>query len=259
MMACASVVTASRIAAADEEAEQAKMHRIAMEMTLRALVFRAGTNLALDLPFLARNMGRLAVGPPGSVGTCEPRPRAPEQAPLVADPSNPETIIVRGDGIGTTQGQPKVVPTELPPWPSRVAVDAACEHAGAQTGSVAYLLAWNVIEDERPLRNHNVAYAVAHRPTRDGREPWSIVVMYRHANNDWWNVAWSFHSRARPVHHFRERPTRVQVDQVLEENDWQFEREHQDFRLLAGNVIDEVWPVVTGDRAVKLHPPNVER
>lgn len=163
---------------------------------------------------------------------------------------------MRGDGLGTSTKLVKVKHTALPPWDIEQTRDFACAYACADPTATAHLLAWSIIEDERPLRNHNAAFLV-----EQPGKPWTVVVMYRHATNDWWNINVSFHSPARPVVTFPQRPTIAEVDGVFDENRWRFEHDEDadGFKVLAGNVIDEVWEKVLRGSAPQHFPKGVEQ
>ena len=199
--------------------------------------------------------------PAGSSGVCRsPKKKAdagagsPEAMASCPDP----TEYVRGDGIEVGKGLPAVKPTAMPPWDLDAVREFACAYACAPPGSAAHMLAWHVIEDSRPLRNHNAVFAVEHATTKP---KWSVVVMYRHATNVWWNIHVSFHSPARPVRAFDHAPTDAEVASMLDENDWQFEhaKDASGFQILAGNVIDPLWKAVTGRAPSRSFPKGIEQ
>jgi hypothetical protein len=176
--------------------------------------------------------------PAGAVGKCSPAPvvagiEARDQPAAIA--GCPDVLeLSRGNGMGDSRGQPAVTPTVMPPWDNAAARDYACAYACSSSGT-ASLLAWSVFEDDRPLRNHYAAYLV------DDSAKWTVVVMYRHAFNAWWNIYTSFHSRARPVQTFDHKPSADEIDAVLDNNAWK-RADDGGFKLLAGNVIEETWP-----------------
>ncbi len=200
----------------------------------------------------------------GTAGAC--RAMAPAAAGDGEGAANPAEIancpdvdaLSRGDGIGASDDLPPVEPSELPDWNLDELRDFACAYACAKEGAQAYLLAWYVIEDGRPLRNHNALFVVAHPAAADAAPRWTVVVMYRHATNTWWNVAFSFHSRARPIHDFDHRPSPAEIYAVLDENDWVF-ADDDDWHVLAGNVIDPLWPAASGAPATRFYPDAIER
>jgi hypothetical protein len=197
----------------------------------------------------------------GSIsGPCRAQPaptgdrRAPHEVAACPDP----TAMHRGDGIPTTEGAPKVTPTKLPPWDLETDRDFACAYACAANGATAHLLAWSIIEDDRPLRNHNAAFLVE---DPSAPEKWTVVVMYRHATNTWWNIDASFHSRSEPIVHFKDRPSARQVDDVLARNRWMYDHEIYDggFMVLAGNVIDDVWTTALRGPSPRHFPAGIEQ
>jgi hypothetical protein len=152
----------------------------------------------------------------------------------------------RGDGVGISKDAPKVTPTVLPPWDMDNMRDWACSFACANAGAEAYLLAWSIIEDSRPLRNHNAAFVVRHKDT----PKWTVVVMYQHSFNTAWNIDVSFHRPSvKPIVDFPAKPTAQEIDDVIGATGWQWRGESLGFRVLAGNVIDELWQLVIREPA----------
>jgi len=177
--------------------------------------------------------------PPNTRGTCRDDPHVDK----VEDRFQPKAIAScpnvreyhRGDGVGKTTGAPAMTQTVTPDWDLVGLRDYACAYACAPAGATASLLAWSAYEDDRPLRNHTAAFLVeqAHK--------WTVVVMYRHAFNEWWNIATSFHSRSTPVVELDHAPTTEELTAALAQAGWSWSAP-AGFKLLAGNVIDEVWP-----------------
>jgi hypothetical protein len=178
--------------------------------------------------------------PPGTVGVC----RADPTVAGVEDRDQPATIagcpepmeMFRGNGHRQAE-LPKVVPSIVPDWDLAGVRDYACAYACAAPGAKAAMLAWSVLEDPRPLRNHYAAFLIDHSPS----PKWTVVVMYRHAVNAWWNIGGGIHSSSRPIHDFDHRPTVAEIEAVLDDNAWKF-TDDGDGKLLAANVIDETWP-----------------
>lgn len=142
----------------------------------------------------------------------------------------------RGDGLGTSDSLPPIKATPLPA-DLEISRSFACAYACVAKGAEAHLMAWSIIEDARPLRNHNAVFLVED----PGKTPkWSVVVMYRHATNEAWNINVSFHRRARPVVTFEDKPTWKDVAAVMQENDWQTQDEPDGFRILAGVTLPAV-------------------
>ena len=63
--------------------------------------------------------------------------------------------------------------------------------------------------------------------------------------------------RARPVRTYAHRPTHAEVDAFLTENGWTFV--DGDARILAGNVLDDVWTAAIGERPWRAFAPGVEQ
>ena len=182
----------------------------------------------------------ISPGPPGTAGTCRALPKDSEtNCPQPMD-------VVRGDGVGTSPDAPKVSKTVLPPWDMDAMRDWACAFACANEGADAYLLAWSIIEDDRPLRNHNAAFVVRHKDA----PKWTVVVMYQHAFNKAWNINVNFHTPSvRPIVDFPAKPSAKEIDDVITATNWQWGGDHFGFRVLAGNVIDELWQIVVREPA----------
>jgi hypothetical protein len=132
-----------------------------------------------------------------------------------------------------------------------------CAYACAGPGATAYLLGWNIIEDDRPLRNENAAFVVEHASTA-GAPKWTVVVMYRRAFNPWWNIATGPHSRVVPLRDFPSRPTPADVEAVLDDTGWSY-TDRGGFKLLAGNMIDENWQLALGGKPTRLHRDGIEQ
>ncbi len=165
--------------------------------------------------------------------------------------------LMAGDGVPVKK-LPPVTPSILPSWDLVRARDFACSYACAPVGSKAHLVAWSVIEDDRPLRNHNALFAIEH-VTEAGPPKWTLVDMYRHATNDGWNIHVNFHMQTRPVVPYDHAPKNAEVYEMLETNGWQWDQGVHGFRLLAGNVIDPEWKAVTGTAPGRMFPSEVER
>ena len=203
------------------------------------------TKAASDEVVESRPAGKPPAGVefPGAVGLCpdvegaEPSGRGDgDRTPAdVSDCPRPRGF--RGDGLGMPDkplGPPPIAP--LPEWDLAAVREFACAYACAVPGATANLLAWYVIEDDRPLRNHSALVLIEHVSD----DKWTLVQMYRHATNKWWNVAYSFHSPAEPITHYKERPTSQEIDDFLDLNEWEFEGSGN-WKILAGNVLDSVW------------------
>jgi hypothetical protein len=179
--------------------------------------------------------------PPATVGSCAADASAADvdadhqPAAIAGCPSPME--MVRGNGIKRSSADP-IEPTALPGWDLPATLAYACAYSCAPAGAHASLLAWSTYGDDRPLRNDYAAYLVsepdAHR--------WTVVAMWRHDFNKWWNIAGDFHAPRRPIHAFDHAPSAAELDGVLTGNDWTFAADQGGFKLLAGNMIDENWP-----------------
>ena len=142
----------------------------------------------------------------------------------------------RGDGLGMSDSLPLVKATPLPP-DLEASRSFACAYACATKGAAAHLLAWSIIEDSRPLRNHNAAFLVED-PMKIPK--WSVVVMYRHATNTAWNIDVSMHSRSRPLVKFDDKPSWNLVAGVMREDRWQTQDEPDGFKILAGATLPAI-------------------
>lgn len=186
--------------------------------------------------------------PPNTRGTCRDDPHVDKvearfQPKAIA--SCPDVLeMSRGDGIGKTTGAPPIAPGITPPWDLVGMRDFACAYACAPAGATASLLAWSAYEDDRPLRNHTAAFLV-----EDGKK-WTVVVMYRHAFNEWWNIATSFHRRETPIVTLDHKPTTDELAAALAQAGWSWSAPGG-FKLIAGNVIDELWPTPPTERFAK--------
>jgi hypothetical protein len=144
--------------------------------------------------------------------------------------------MTRGNGLGRNVF-PAVTPSVTPDWDLDGTRAYACAYACAPAGATAAMLAWSIFEDPRPLRNHYAAYLVANVPAKK----WTVVVLWRHAINLWWNIGGGVHDPARPIHDFDHAPSADEIEAVLDDNRWK-RADEGDFKLLAGNMIDETWP-----------------
>ncbi len=196
--------------------------------------------------------------PPGTTGTCRTLPDlagdrdAPAAVAFCPDPMS----MSRGDGIGRSSG-PSPTPSIVPAWDLDALRDYACAYACAPAGAHAYLLAWHTDEDSRPLRNDHALFVVEH-PAGGKPRTWTLLVMYRHSWNKWWNIPSSRHGRALPIATLDRRPTAAQIDAFLDRNGWSF-TDSGGFAITAGNVIDELWPIATGAPATRHFPAGIEQ
>jgi hypothetical protein len=186
--------------------------------------------------------------PPNTRGTCHDdahvdKVDAGHQPKEVA--GCPDVLeLFRGNGIGKTTGAPPIAPGPTPDWDLVAMRDYACAYACAHAGATASLLAWSAYEDDRPLRNHTAAFLV-----EDGKQ-WTVVVMFRHAFNEWWNISTGPHTRETPVVTLDHRPTTDELAAALARAGWSWSAPGG-FKLIAGNVIDELWPSPPTERFAK--------
>jgi hypothetical protein len=165
------------------------------------------------------------------------------------------TAVVRGDGIAVDPTPAPVAASRLPAWDLEILRETARMLACAPASAATRLLAWYVMEDDRPLRNDNALLLVEDAAAAPPR--FSLVAVYRHATNHEWNTVGSFHDRREPVRTFDHRPTRKEVDAFIEQSGWTFVDTWG--RVIAGNVIDDEWRAATGKAPWKAFPAAVER
>jgi hypothetical protein len=165
------------------------------------------------------------------------------------------TAVVRGDGIAVDPNPAPVAVSRLPAWDLEVLRETARILACAPATAATRLMAWYVMEDDRPLRNDNALLLVEDAAAAPPR--FSLVTVYRHATNHEWNTVGSFHDRREPVRTFDHRPTRKEVDAFIEQSGWTFVDTWGD--VIAGNVVDEEWRAATGKAPWRSFRPAVER
>lgn len=173
------------------------------------------------------------------------------KAPPCPDPR----AVVRGDGIGGDPHPPALAPSRLPAWDLEILDETARALACAPASAPTRLLAWYVIEDDRPLRNDNALLLVENTTVDPPR--FSLVSVYRHATNHEWNTIGSFHDRREPVRTLDHRPTRAELDAFIEQSGWSFVDSWG--KIIAGNVIDEHWRAATGEAPWHGFPRGVEQ
>jgi hypothetical protein len=202
-----------------------------------ALVALCVTSAAAD-PLL--NRAKPTTAPVGTTGACQADAKVAdlgdEQQPakLAGCPTPME--YERGNGFGDSP-VPDVTGA-LPPWNLSGALQFACAYACAPSGAHAAMLGWSVYQDDRPLRNDNVAYVISD----DKAHAWTVVVMWRHAFNKWWNIDGSIHDPRVPIRTFDHAPTAAEIESMLEGNRWNFSAAQDGFKLMGGRVIDASWP-----------------
>lgn len=163
--------------------------------------------------------------------------------------------MIRGDGLGTSEPLGSVAKTQLPAWDLEILAETARDLACAPAEAPARLLAWYVMEDDRPLRNDNALLLVEDTTSRPPR--FTLVQVYRHAKNHEWNTIGSFHDRREPVQTFAHRPIRAEIDAFLAQSGWDFADAWG--RVIAGNVIDAEWLAATGEPPWRAYAAGIER
>lgn len=151
--------------------------------------------------------------------------------------------IVRGDGLGVDPQPAPVARGRLPAWDLEALYETARLLACAPGDAPVRLMAWFVMEDDRPLRNDNALLLVEDAKASPPR--YSLVTVYRHATNHEWNTIGSFHDRREPVRTHDHRPTRAEVDAFLDQAEWTFADAWG--KVIAGNVVDSEWQAATGE------------
>lgn len=167
------------------------------------------------------------------------------------DPSAPMV----GDGTGTDGTLGPVALTRLPTWDIDILYETARRLACAPGAAPARLMAWYVMEDDRPLRNDNALLMIEDTTTQPPR--FTLVQVYRHATNREWNVNTSFHSPREPIRTFDHRPNRAEIDDFLGQSGWSFDDDWG--RVIAGNVVDEEWRRATHLEPWRSFPKGIER
>jgi hypothetical protein len=159
------------------------------------------------------------------------------------------------DGLGVSDGLGPVSPSRLPPWDPQHLAEGARRFACASESAVVVPLAWSIIEDDRPLRNHNVLALVEDRV--DGVPLYTAVSMYRHATNTAWNMSVSFHDPSRPIRRFASRPTTADLDAFIDQSHFEFVESWG--RVLVGNLIDSNWVAATGEAPTRHFAAGIEQ
>lgn len=196
---------------------------------------------APTLAVLALAAPAVADPPAGTTGVCN----ADAKVADVGDERQPAKVAncpspmdyVRGNGLGKGP-YPAITPDALPPWDMAGALQFACAYACVANGAHATLIGWSIYEDDRPLRNDSAAYVIH----GDKSRTWTVVVMWRHAFNKWWNIGGGAHDAAVPIRTLDHAPTAAELDQMLRGNGWDFSADQSGFKLIGGDTIDANWP-----------------
>jgi hypothetical protein len=162
---------------------------------------------------------------------------------------------IRYDGIETSAGQAAIAPSREPPWDAAHLAQAARRFACASSSAIVTPLAWAVIEDSRPLRNHYALMMV--EQVVDGEPLHTVVSMYRHATNVDWNISVSFHDPSSPLRRWVSRPSSAEIDAFVDQAD--FPLLDTWGTMLAGNVLDSNWVLATGEPPLRHLPAGVEQ
>ena len=153
---------------------------------------------------------------------------------------------------------PPAVPNELPrSWSME---EIALQVPPFQTPGRVYVLAWSIVEDERPLR---VESCLALKVLADGRH--SFAHLYRRPDQpaSGWQIAMTHVAGDQPatrpglwLHHtklFDKRPTNAQLYAALApaELDWKFALAN-DWRFVGCGVCEQSWLVALGEKPTRL-------
>ncbi len=127
---------------------------------------------------------------------------------------------------------------------------AAMVTPALQTGQIAeeyHLLAWTIIEDNRPLY---VESALVWIRGKRGEEPfWMLAHVYRHPREESHAVGWSlsrvYDAPQIATKTFYYPPTDLEIDAFLKDTGWSFDA-NSGFRLLDRGLCTQAWKAVTG-------------
>lgn len=159
------------------------------------------------------------------------------------------------DGIETAMGLGPVSPSREPPWNPERLEQAARRFACASKAAIVTPLAWAIVEDSRPLRNHYALVLV--EDDIAGASIYTVVSMYRHATNDEWNIAVSFHDPSSPLRRFMRRPTTADLDAFTTQAEFPFVDGWGQVKV--GNVLDSRWVLATGEPPIRHFAPGIEQ
>jgi hypothetical protein len=167
--------------------------------------------------------------------------------------------IVAAISIVALWVQEKPVPNELPP--SWTLEDIASQTPPYGARGRVYVLAWKILEDERPIRFEScLALKVLDRD--DGYGRWCLAHLYRHPDDTKpeWQLS-TIHVSGRPgtkyfpglwIHQdkrFNERPGNEEIYASFspEEVGWSFEQD-SGFRLVDCAVCEKSWKMAIGQK-----------
>jgi hypothetical protein len=130
-------------------------------------------------------------------------------------------------------------------------------------GGTTYVLAWKIVEDDRPLRLEQCVALKHTDEASDGR--WVIASLHRHPGRglrNLWEVSLpsvapelDFKERMekRQSRDFKSRPGNREVYAFLDDYHWDLGAE-QGFRLIDGRVCERTWQAGVGERPTKDFP-----
>jgi hypothetical protein len=167
-------------------------------------------------------------------------------------------VILFVGAISTNAADPpQPVPNELPrSWSLE---EIALQMPPYETPGRVYVLAWSIIEDERPLR---VESCLALKVLADGRH--SFAHLYRRPDQpaSGWQIAMTHVAGDTPVtrpgrmvHHtrrFEKQPTNAQVYAALklDELNWKFELAN-DWRFVGCGICEQSWLAAIGEKPTR--------
>jgi hypothetical protein len=166
------------------------------------------------------------------------------------------TLVTASVGVSTSCAEDPI-PNELPrSWSLE---EIALQMPPLEPAGRVYVLAWSIIEDERPVR---VEECLAVKVFADGRH--SFAHLYRRPDQPeaGWQIAATHVAADDPVNRpgrfimhtklFPKRPTNRQVYEAcrLEELDWKFNLEDS-WRFVGCGVCEQSWLAVIGEKPTR--------
>jgi hypothetical protein len=166
-------------------------------------------------------------------------------------------ILLLASGTAYAADPPAPVPNELPrSWSME---EIALQVPPLEPAGQVYVLAWSIIEDERPVR---VESCLALKVFPDGRH--SFAHLYRRPDQPeaGWRIAMTHFAGDEPatrpgrwVHHtrlFDKRPTNGEVYAALkpEQLDWKFEPANS-WRFVGCGVCEQSWLAALGEKPTR--------
>jgi hypothetical protein len=133
-----------------------------------------------------------------------------------------------------------------------------------------YVLAWKIVEDERPLRVEScLVLKVLPDESEEGR--WCLAQLYRHPNSKKpeWQLSSTHYSGGEPgtkyfpgldilhVERFKNKPSNKTIYAALgfEQANWKFELE-KDWKLVGCGVCEDAWQAALGEKPTKFFGPE---